>query len=150
MKNERTQMLLKSLVGASIEFKFGKYSDATSIEENIKSEKRKIAKNLSLAFESGKGLCVALLGEMLSYYMKETYYMAVRSSLELRRYRPRVMDYLKLSIDEREKFLIDQLNKKVGDRDAKVEAVRYFLSTYKGRIKNFRPYLNKEEFLIVA
>ena len=100
--NERTQNLAYSLVGSSIDFSFKKKLEgATPIDENIRVEKSRISKNVELAHSAGGSLCVALLGEMTARYMKEIYYMAVRSSIEMRRYRPLVLEYLKLSSEER-------------------------------------------------
>lgn len=80
--------------------------------------------------------------------------MAVRSSIEMRRYRPLVLEYLKLSTEERaeklKEFLRDGIPARDKNRDAKVEAVRYFTTTYGGRLKEFRKLLTREEFLIIA
>ena len=153
--NEGIKSLASSLVGSSIEFSFKKkVSDATPIDENIASEKKRIRKNVEAAFEAGGNLCVTLLAEMTSFYSKEIYYMAVRGSIEMRRYRPLVLEYLNKSVEERMENLIRLLEEKPkrhGDesRGVKIEAVRYFLATYTGRVKFFRPYLTKSEFLIV-
>ena len=153
--NERTQNLAYSLVGSSIDFSFKKKLEgATPIDENIRVEKSRISKNVELAHSAGGSLCVALLGEMTSRYMKELYYMAVRSSIEMRRYRPLVLEYLKLSTEERaeklKEFLRDGIPARDKNRDAIVEAVRYFTTTYGGRLKEFRKLLTREEFLIIA
>lgn len=153
--NERTQNLAYSLVGSSIDFSFKKKLEgATPIDENIRVEKSRISKNVELAHSAGGSLCVALLGEMTSRYMKELYYMAVRSSIEMRRYRPLVLEYLKLSTEERaeklKEFLRDGIPARDKNRDAKVEAVRYFTTTYRGRLKEFHKLLTREEFLIIA
>ena len=151
--NKGIKSLATSLVGSSIDFSFKKKLDgATSIDANISVERSRIRKNVQRAFEAGGSLCIALLGEMLSYYSKEIYYMAVRSSIEMRRYRPLVAEYLALSIDERAETLkkLLRFGKKDPQRDTKVEALRYFLSTYTGRIRDFKDYLTKEEYLIIA
>lgn len=148
--------LAPSLVGGSIDFSFKKkFADVTPIEENIATEKKRIAKNVEMAFEAGGNLCVTLLAEMVSFYSKEIYYMAVRGSIEMRRYRPLVLEYLSKSVDERAEHLMEVLEEKPkrrGEnfRDAKIEALRYFLSTYKGRITDFKRYLTREEFMIVV
>lgn len=153
--NERTKNLAFSLVGSSIDFSFKKKLEgATPIDENIRVEKSRIRKNVELAHNAGGSLCVALLGEMTARYMKEIYYMAVRSSIEMRRYRPLVLEYLKLSTEERAEklkgFLRDGIPARDKNRDAKVEAVRYFTTIYGGRLKEFRRFLTREEFLIIA
>lgn len=146
--------LLYSLVGSSMDFSFKKKLDgATPIDRNIAVEKKRIVKNVELALSTGGELCVMLLGELTSYYMKEIYYMVVRSSIEMRRYRPLVLEYLQLSVDERAERLSERLKDtslRDKNRDTIFEAVRYFLSTYTGRLKDFKSLLTKEEFLIVA
>ena len=154
--NKGIRSLAPSLVGGSIDFSFKKkVSDATSIEANISAERKRIIRNIELAFEVGGNLCVTLLAEMTSFYSKELYYMAVRSSIEMRRYRPLVLEYLEKSVDERAEHLMELLKEKsskysLGARDAKVEALRYFVSTYRGRLMEFKKYLTKEEFLIIV
>ena len=114
--NERTQNLAYSLVGSSIDFSFKKKLEgATPIDENIRVEKSRISKNVELAHNAGGSLCVALLGEMTARYMKEIYYMAVRSSIEMRRYRPLVLEYLKLSTEERAEKLKEFLRDGIPD-----------------------------------
>ena len=106
-----------------------------------------------MALAVGGELCVMLLAELTSFYSKETYYMAVRGEIEMRRYRPSVLEYLKLSVDERAERLHEVLKepiRKDRNRDLKVAALKYFLSTYTSRITEFRKLLTKEEFLIVA
>jgi len=153
--NEGIRSLAPSLVGGSIDFSFRKkVSDATSIDANIAVEKKRIAKNIELAFNVGGTLCVTLLAEMTSFYSKELYYMAVRGSIEMRRYRPLVLEYLDKTPTERLDHLVGLFEKKDPKwntlaRDAKVEALRYYLSTYKGKAKHFREFLTKEEFMIV-
>lgn len=148
--------LAPSLVGGSIDFSFRKkVSDAIPIDENIRVERKRIIKNVERAFEAGGNLCVTLLAEMTSFYSKELYYMAVRGSIEMRRYRPLVLEYLEKSVEERMEHLIELLSEKPkwhgeDNRDVKIEATRYFLSTYTGRIKFFKPHLTKEEYMIVV
>lgn len=150
------QSLAPSLVGGSIDFSFRKkVSDATPIDENIRVERKRIAKNVERAFEAGGTLCVTLLAEMTSFYSKELYYMAVRGAIEMRRYRPLVLEYLEKTPEERSEHLMELLDEKPkrrGEdfRDLKVEALRYFLMTYKGRIKDFKSHLTREEFMIVV
>lgn len=153
--NNSSMSLASSLVGGSIDFSFrNKVSNVTAIDENIAVEKNRIARNVKMAFEAGGETCVILLGEMTSSYMKEIYYMAVRSAIEMRRYRPLVLEYLQLSVDERADKLAHLLSTKKGridkERDAKIEALRYFLRTYTGRIKYFKPLITREEFLIIS
>lgn len=152
--NNGIKDLFPSLVGSSIEFRFrNALVGASTIEESISSAKKRIASNTKLALSTGGELCVMLLSELTSFYSKEPYYMAVRGSIEMRRYRPAVLEYMKLSVQERADRLKSALSEKLrGDknRELKIEALRYFVSTYPGRLKEFKSLLTREEFLIVA
>lgn len=153
MESKNVLELQRSLVGSSIEFRFSKKdTGATPASANFDAEKARIKKSVERAFEAGGDICLSLLSEMFDYYRGVPYYMAVRSAIELRRMRPFVLDYVKeLSIDDREKRLQKLLALKASkQRDAVVDALRYFLSTYKSRLKNFRSYLTKEELMLVA
>lgn len=152
--NESVWKLAPSLVGGSIDFSFKREGNATSIEKNIAVEKDRIKKNVNLAFSVGGSLCVTLLAEMVSFYSKEIYYMAVRSSIEMRRYRPFVLEYLTKSIEERAEnleslFKEKTMRKDSSIRDAKIEALRYFLTTYNSRAKDFKRYLTREEYIVI-
>ena len=145
--------LYPSLVGSSIEFRFGNDLNQSSLAKNISSAKKIIARDIESAFSVGGELCVMLLAELTSFYSKESYYMAVRGSISMRRYRPMVLEYLEQSVDERAERLKKVLSEKIrGDRhrDIKVEALRYFLATYTSRIKEFKSLLTKSEYLIVV
>lgn len=147
--NERTQSLFSSLVGSSIEFRFKeKMSGVLSIE----SVKKKIAQDVEMALAVGGKLCVMLLSELTYFYMHEMYYMAVRSSIEMRRYRPTVLEYMELPVQERANRLKNVLSeglKTDKNRDIKIVALKYFLSTYPGRIKEFKGLLTREEYMMV-
>lgn len=151
--NKRTQDLYHSLVGSSIEFSFKKKLDsALSIEQNIQREKERISKNVDEALSVGGELCVMLLAELTNFYRKEIYYMAVRSSIRMNRYRPLVLDYLRLDVEERIKRLREVLSEKLkGDkhRALKVSITRYFLRTYPNRTTEFKKLLTREEFMSV-
>ena len=153
--SERSKNLSYSLVGSSIEFRFStKRGGETTLDGNISSAKFRIRKNVELALSTGGELCVLLLGELTAFYLREIYYMAVRSTIEMRRYRPLVLEHLKLSIEERAKKLKAHLGsvrpEKDKNRDLKIEALRYFLSVYPSRLKEFREVLTREEYIIVA
>lgn len=152
--NDRTQSLYKSLVGGSIDFSFKKaVASVTPIEQNIRAAKRRIERDVETALSAGGELAIMLLAELTSYYSKEIYYMAVRGCIEMRRYRPLVIDYMKLSVEEREKRLMGALSKPIRsdkNRDLKIAALYYFLSTYQSRVTGFKKLLTKEEYLIVA
>lgn len=152
--NKRTQSLFQSLVGSSIEFSFKKkVTNVLSIDENIKESRRSISVDVEDALECGGALCVMLLAEMTNYYRNQLYYMAVRSAIEMRRYRPKVLEYLQLSVDERAERLQNVLSEKLrGDRnrELKVTIAKYFLQTYPSRLSSFRKLFTKAEYLIVA
>lgn len=152
--NERTKSLAHSLVGSSIEFNFmKKVASATPIEENIKAARKRITKEVTEALSIGGEVCVMLLAELTNFYRNEIYYMAVRGCIEMRRHRPAVLDYLQLSVDERAERLTKILSKPLrGDksRGSKIHALRYFLSCYPRRIKDFKKLLTREEYMIVS
>lgn len=146
--------LFPSLVGSSIEFSFNKKgSNAVTIEQSIRSSKERIKKDIEEAMSIGGELCVMLLAELTNYYRKEVYYMAVRSSIEMRRYRPAVLSYLQLEVQERAERLQSVLAEKLrGDknRDLKILITKYFLGTYPNRLPDFKKLLTREEYMIVA
>lgn len=148
----RSLRLFPSLVGSSIDFSFKKgFEGSLTLEKNLRSEKEKIRNVVESALSAGGEVCVMLLAELTSYYLKTSYYMAVRSSIEMRRFRPYVLDYLKLSIQERADRLRAQLSVKSNAyRQLKVQALKYFLDTYPSRTKDFKKLLTKEEFMTVV
>lgn len=152
--NKGIQNLYPSLVGSSIEFSFKKkLASATPIEQNIQSARKRIERDVEDALAVGGELCVMLLAELTNYYRKELYYMAVRSAIEMRRYRPAVLDYLQLEVSERAERLHSVLSKKLrGDknRDLKISITKYFLGTYPSRLPDFKRLLTREEYMIVA
>lgn len=149
-----TQSLFYSLVGGSIDFSFRKkVTNATPIEQNIQSARKQIERDVTEALAVGGELCVMLLAELTAYYRSEFYYMAVRSAIEMRRYRPAVLEYLQLSVDERANRLKEVLSEKLrGDknRELKVTIAKYFLSTYVSRLPEFKKLFTREEFILVA
>ena len=152
--NKRTRSLFPSLVGSSIEFSFKKkVSSATPIEQNIQSARRRIERDVEVALSVGGELCVMLLAELTNYYRNEIYYTAVRGAIEMRRYRPAVLDYMKLDVQERAERLQEVLSEKLrGDRnrDLKVTIAKYFLGTYPSRLPDFKRLFTREEYMIVA
>lgn len=152
--NERSKQLFHSLVGSSIEFSFRKtISSALPIDWNIAAAKKRINRDVETALAVGGNLCVMLLAELTSFYSKEVYYMAVRSSIRMRRFRPYVLEYMKYSVDERAERLKTVLAVPIRsdkNRELKVVALYYFLSTYKSRLPEFKSLLTKEEYLTVA
>lgn len=152
--DKRTQNLYRSLVGGSIEFSFKRKCDGSlGIEKNIKAAKERIGRDVALAHETGGNIGIILLAELTSFYSKESYYFAVRGSIEMRRYRPMVLEYMGLSVEERAERLhsiLEASTLKDRHREAKVTALRYFLSTYSGRIKDFKTLLTKEEYLLIV
>lgn len=141
-----------SLVGSHIEFSFSKkVPNVTSLEKNIKLAKERINKNCSLALYA-KGLVgVILLAEMYYFYKQEIYFSAVRSSFSFHRLRPKVMDYLSLSVDERAEKLYSLLeSSKREDRDTIINALGYFCGTYPSRLKDFKKVLTREEYLNIV
>ena len=145
--------LYRSLVGSSIDFSFKKKSDdVQSIEKNIHSAKVRITKSLSLIREAHSSAQVMAMAALLDYYVHQSYYMAVRSCIELRRLRPDVIKYLNESTaEERAQHLrIEFEHTRSKTRDVLVEALRYYIMLHPSKLKDFKRYLTKEEFLIVA
>lgn len=152
--NKEIQNLYPSLVGSSIEFSFKKkIANATPIEQNIQSARKRIERDVEDALAVGGELCVMLLAELTNYYRKEIYYMAVRSAIEMRRYRPAILDYLQLEVSERAERLQSVLAEKLrGDknRGLKISIAKYFLGTYPSRLPDFKKLFTREEYMIVA
>lgn len=152
--NERIQNLYPSLVGSSTEFSFKKkIASVVPIEQNIQSAKKRIKRDIESALEVGGELCVMLLAELTNYYRNEIYYMAVRSDIEMRRYRPTVLEYMKLDVQERAERLQSVLSEKLRrdkNRDLKVSIAKYFLGTYPNRLPDFKKLFTREEYMIVA
>ena len=146
--NKGIKNLYPSLVGSSIEFSFKKkIANATPIEQNIQSARKRIERDVGDALAVGGELCVMLLAELTNYYHKEIYYMAVRSAIEMRRYRPAVLDYLQLKVSERAERLQSVLSEKLrGDknRDLKISIA------YPSRLPDFKRLLTREEYMIVV
>ena len=142
--------LLKSLVGATMEFRFSDKENSVMYLKTITTERKIIEKDVSTAHRIGGGACLRILAEMLDFYRREAYYMAVRSSIVLKRQRPSVLEYLDtLSVDERCDRLLKDL-KKTGDREYTLLAVKYFLRSFPSRLKNFKEYLSKEELFYLV
>lgn len=146
--------LLKSLVGSSIDFSFKKNCpDALKIDHNIKVARNNITRDIGEALKVGGELCVMLIAELTNHYMNERYYTAVRSAISMKRYRPVVLEYLKLSVEERASRLrriLSEETRRDKNRDLKITIARYFFNTYPCRLHDFRKLLTKEEFIIVS
>ena len=153
MENSTTR-LYPSLVGASIEFSFKKkLESATSIDKNIASARRRIERDVELALSTGGELCVMLLAELTNYFRNELYYMAVRGAIQMRRYRPAVLEYLSLDVTSRAERLYSALKAKPRidrNRELKVIIARYFLGSYPSRLLDFKPLFTREEYMVVA
>lgn len=150
---EQTKNLFPHLVGTSIDYSFSKKSPkGADIKKNVSASKERILIDVENALSIGGELCVILLAELYSYYSRQPYYMAVRSSITMRRYRPAVMSYLELTVEERAVKLIGLLKKSFKDRNRhlKITAVKYFTSVYPNRLKMFREYVTREELTIIA
>lgn len=146
--------LMRSLVGSSIEFSFKKkLAGAVSIEDNIRSARRNIVRDTQEALSVGGELCVMTLAELTYHCMQEMWYMAVRGAIEMRRYRPAVLEYMKLPIYERAERLHNALSENRAHdrhRDLKVTALKYFLATYPSRAVDFKRVLTREEYMLVV
>lgn len=147
MEYQKKMGLLKSLVGSTMEFRFSDKEKSVTYLKTISTERKVIEKDVSVAHKVGGSTCLKILAEMLDYYRRQSYYMAVRSALIMKRHRPSVLDYLNTqSIDERSERLVNDL-KKTGGRYEALIAIKYFLRSFPNRVKYFRPYMTKEEIL---
>lgn len=144
--------LYDSLVGVTVDFSFKKkFSDITPIEKSIDTAKRFIEKETGDALMAGGELCIVLLTELTSFYMREPYYMAVRGSIEMRRFRPIVLERMQETIDERENRILNLMDKKgmTKHRELILTALRYFIKSYPRRITTFKGRLSRNELLTV-
>lgn len=148
--NERLRGLYPSLVGSSTEYRFKNADNVVNVEQSIKTERRRIERDVQDSFSVGGELCVMLLAELTYFYMHEPYYMAVRGAITLRRYRLSVLGYMELSVQERSdriKSILSERLRRDMNRDVKIKILRYFLSTYPSRMKEFKKLLTREEFV---
>lgn len=146
---EQIKTIGRYLVGSNTEFSFSKKSDVpVSAEETLKKSRRSIENLCEKALSVGGFLCIAVLGEMTSYYSGQPYYMAVRGAFKMRRNREMVLEYLEMNADKRQEKLLSLFRTHSDrDRDLKVDAVRYFLRVYKHRREAFKEVLSKSEYL---
>lgn len=150
--NKSSFEILPSLVGSHIEFSFSKkVANVTSLERNIRLAKERISRNCEKALYA-KGLGgIILLAEMYYFYRQEMYFSAVRGSFVFHRLRPRVMEYLALSVDERAEKIYSLLETLRGEsREILTTALGYFCGTYPSRLKDFRRVLTREEYLNIV
>lgn len=145
--------LAKSLVGVSVAYRY-KSEEFDSITQ-LSGTRRDIEKetlDVCCSGIDGK-TAVVVLAEILDYYRRQNYYMAVRSSLNLQRYRPLVITYLEeKSVDFRDNALKELLKKMPTGkfRDMVLNATKYFVRTYKSRTIGFKKFMSKDEFLTIA
>lgn len=151
--DKRTKDLYQSLVGSSTDYSFkSKLTSAVNLEKNIQAARKSIKRDIQEALSIGGNLCVMLLAELTNYYRNETYYMAVRGAIEMRRYRPSVLEYLHEPVQERAERLVAALSSesKGKVRDLKVSIAKYFLKAYPSRLRDFKKFFTREELMIVA
>ena len=132
-----------SLVGSTIEFRI-KDSENESTLAIIDTTRSKIESEVEKAISVGGTLCVMFLAELTDFYRRESYYMMIRSSIKMKRYRPMVLDYLKLSVDERAKR-IQKILASSTHRDLRVLIAKYFFKVYRSRFSAFTKLFNREE-----
>ena len=141
--------LAKCLVGTHIAFRSKGSEDAYS-GVNLDTEIKFLERESQSALSVGGTGCIMFLAELTSFYRQKSYYMAVRSGLIMHRYRPAVIDYMRLSPDERQDRLLKALEEKSYDRDFTVRMLRYFVQCYPSRRKNFKDLLTHSEYLQIA
>lgn len=152
--DKRTKELYQSLVGASTEFSFKKkLSNPLSLEKNIEAAQRKISRDVKTALSVGGKLCIMMLAEITNHYRNEPYYMAVRSYIEMRRYRPTVLEYLSKEVEERADEIRSILSESIkGDknRELKVGILEHFIAVYPSRLSMFKSLITRSEYLQVV
>lgn len=110
------------------------------------SRERKIAeKDLKTAFAVGGRICIIIIAELLYRYKNEPYYASLRSALNIGKYEDLVDEYMNFGVQEREDNL--KLSLKSRNREEALIALKYFISTYPRRKKNFKELLTREEYL---
>lgn len=153
--------LAQSLVGCSIEFRDGKKLDRLNSGPALTLLRNKITSFCSKAYQARASVSVVSLACCQLYYLKQSNYFSVRSAIELKRLREKVLDLINEGADKMESALISALNfprletKLSGkmyednDREVIVDAVKYFVGVYPSRTKNFKSYLTRDEFAYV-
>ena len=146
--------LEQSLVGYSIEFRDNKKSDHLNSGPALTLLRNKITSFCSKAYQARVSVSVVSLACCQLYYLKQPNYFSVRSAIELKRLREKVLDLINEGADKMEEALISALNfprlkTKLNDRDVIIDAVKYFIGVYPSRTKNFKLYLTKDEFTYV-
>lgn len=138
--------LARCLVGTHIAFR-SKGSDDNYSGVNLDTEIKFLEKESRTALSVGGTGCIMFLAELTNYYRQKSYYMAVRSGLIMHRYRPAVLDYMKLTPAEREERLMNALQEDTFERDFTLQILRYFIRSYPSRRKNFIEHLTRSEYL---
>ena len=138
--------LARCLVGTHIAFR-SKGSDDNYSGVNLDTEIKFLEKESRTALSVGGTGCIMFLAELTNYYRQKSYYMAVRSGLIMHRYRPAVLDYMKLTPAEREERLMNALQEDTFERDFTLQILRYFIRSYPSRRKNFLEHLTRSEYL---
>lgn len=147
--NGSSKRLFDQLVGWHTEFKFNnKIASVTSLDDNIVAARERIKKDCEEAHHCGGLLEIVLLSEAYWRYKMEPYFSAVRSAFSFRRVRPKVVEYLSKSVDDREELLMGLLSK--GNRDSVLCAIGHFCTTYPSRLSHFKTELSRSEFLLIA
>ena len=151
--DKRKMDLYRSLVGSSIDYSFKRNVDnILTTEKNIRAAKKEISRDIANAFSVGGEYCIMLLAELTNYYRNKIFYMAVRSSIVMRRYRPAVLDYLGTDVSDRVDKLVTALEDKKSSkvRDIILSATKYLVRTYPSRLKSFKDVLTREEYINIA
>lgn len=138
--------LAKCLVGTHLSFRSKGSEDAFS-GVNIATEISFLERESHSALSVGGTPCIMLLAELTAYYRNKPYYMAVRGGIIMHRYRPAVIDYMKLPSEERINRIFSL---KDIDRDFFLKIVRYFIKNFPSKREVFKASLTHSEYLQVA
>lgn len=145
------EKLYPHLVGAAVEYSdFRKATDKKHFIKTVESTRNKISKHLTRIFSITNPVFIsAALGEMVNYYRNQSYWLSVKSAIELRRMKDPVRVYLHETPEDRQGVLLSFLKvaKRDHDREVIVLAISYFVKVYESRRINFKEFLTKEEYL---
>ena len=151
--------LVQSLVGCSIEFRDSKNTSKLDSGPALNLLRKKITNFCLRANQSDSSLALLCLTCCQLYYLRQSNYFSIRSSLILGRYREGVMICINKGTDSIEETIccllkfearFDKSSKRSLDhRDLLIDAIKYFISLYPSRLKNIKSFLTKDEIAYV-
>ena len=117
------QNLYQSLVGVSLEFRDGKSQDHVDSGDALNLLRSQITnfcqKILDEVAPDSEITAIATLAFLVDYYRRNPNYYSVRSAIVLRRLRPKILEFLKFSVDFRAKKILDLVETEYAPPNAK-------------------------------